>query len=63
MSATEHNDNALQAMFAIIDTRRSEAFHSTDRDLIFKAIESSVGFDTLNGKLLSLLRTWLVTVA
>eukprot|EP00730_Choanoeca_flexa_P020068 TRINITY_DN9810_c0_g1_i2.p1 TRINITY_DN9810_c0_g1~~TRINITY_DN9810_c0_g1_i2.p1 ORF type:complete len:739 (+),score=174.66 TRINITY_DN9810_c0_g1_i2:71-2287(+) len=56
----ENFDVILDSLMKI-DARKAEAYHQHDKDMIFKAIESSIGFDLMNERVKEPLRRWYLT--
>lgn len=50
---------ALVNQLCAVDVAKAQATQPSDRDAIFNAVESSVGFDGVNTKVLSAMREWM----
>ncbi len=51
---------SIDKMLSQIDVARSKSFKESDRELIFKAIERTVGFSRLNSVVFEKLRDWVI---
>jgi len=54
------NFERIQLTISGIDARRAAAWKKSDREKIFEAIENSIGFSTLNEKVIGKMRDWLL---
>lgn len=56
------NLEPINKMIANIDVTQSDAYKESDRKSIFLCIENDVGFDSINKKVLSTLREWVISI-
>ena len=52
----------IHRMLATIDSRKRESFKSEDKDKIFSAIESTVGFNQINAMVFEQFRDWVIEI-
>ena len=62
-NAIENDGDAVSRAFATVDVRTAEAFLDADKKMILGAVESTVGFGTLNSQVGVALRAWVANVA
>ena len=55
------NSGEFYQMLADINVEKSEAWSATDKERIFDAVKSSVGFAELNAMVIGKMREWVIT--
>ncbi|EDQ84735.1 uncharacterized protein MONBRDRAFT_29879 [Monosiga brevicollis MX1] len=58
VEALADNHNEVMDMLVRVEAQKAEAFKASDRDMIFKTVEETVGFPELNTKIKAQLRAW-----
>ncbi|EDQ92500.1 uncharacterized protein MONBRDRAFT_22231 [Monosiga brevicollis MX1] len=58
VEALADNHNEVMDMLVRVEAQKAEASKASDRDMIFKTVEETVGFPELNTKIKAQLRAW-----